>query len=243
MTKATKSSLFGSKDDKRAQAQKMKREEQAKAAAEERKKSKAENPSSFKLFVDDWESRIGSSSSMHSKPADALQGRTSLSSNPEHQPSSSSSSSSSTASLKVPVADEVYEMGDIEALARLQVKEFPAISNKPIMPQIETAKVDKERRPGGIEVIELGSPVELDRLTEFPQSSKKAERKRKKRFNRKEKTKHVTLAKVPPKGVTILPPVEKANGDKQGRPDALRSLNSITLLSLIDLRSGRSRRS
>lgn len=229
MTKATKNSLFGSKDDKRAQAQKRKQEQQAKAAAEARKNLKTSDPNSvddgaeFNLLVDDWESRISGASSVHSKSADTLHGRNTSSSDPEHQPSPSSLN----ASLKVPVADEVYEMEDIVSLAKLQLKDIPMNNDSPILPRIEKAKGNIECRPGGTAVIELQSPVELDRLTEFPASTprKSSERSLRNPFHRKEKTKIVTLTKLQLRDVSaisgnpIVPPIGKAKGDHGRRPD------------------------
>ena len=223
MTKATKNSLFGSKDDKRAQAQELTQEEQT------LNPKSVNNGPEFKLFVEDWEPRIGRSSSSHGKAADAIQARTSLSSDPEHQLSSSSFSSSSHSTLTVPVADEVYEMGDIETLAKLQFQDFPTISDIPDLPHpsgYEEFEGDGGMRPGGTEVIELESPIELNRLTEFPKSTSRnhMEQGRKNMFKRKEKTKKITLAKLPLKDVStisekpMLPPIEKAGCNEECRP-------------------------
>ena len=223
MTKAKKNSLFGSKIDKRAQAQKLKKEEQT------LNPKSVNDGAEFKLFVEDWESRIGRLSSSHGKAADAIQARTSLSSDPEHQLSSSTPSSSSHSTLTVPVADEVYEMGDIETLAELQFQDFPTVSDIPdlqLPSRPEGFEGDGGMRPGGTEIIELESPIELDRLTEFPKSTSRnhTEQGKKNPFSKKEKTKKITLAKLPLKKVSatsdkpMLPPIEKAKCDKECRP-------------------------
>ena len=203
MTKATKNSLFGCKDDKRAQAQRMKREEQAKAAAEDQNKREqvirpSEVAADFKLFVEDWESRSSGQSSSSSRDHGHDNEHNASSRNTQTSVSTRHNSPSRPATLVVPSDTEPNEVNDsvppTDPRGRKGVvsTQFQKLKGK-------MTSSNEGSRPRGTEVIELESPVELERLTEFssepPRDGKRAERRKKNRPNKKTETVKVVIRK------------------------------------------------
>lgn len=206
MPHATKYTLFDYKDSKRAQAQRRKHEQETKVAVldqkarEQGQKTHAspEGIAEFNLFVEDWTSRSSgertSSGVRHERDS-------------EENGSTRQNSPPRPATLIIPTDTDAIGLSDAIPSTNTQGSKGGMISTQFAKLKGKMTSSDDGARPRGTEVIELQSPVELERLTEFSgersQDGKGVERGGRKRGDKKAENVKVVTRKGEGVGGTV----------------------------------------